>query len=89
MTVAEAVAAFLYEFGLTHAFGIVGGGNIHLWQAVHRKLNLISCHHEQAAVMAANAWARVRGDGAVGVAIVTTWSLSPSSAFDIPHLTRS
>lgn len=70
MTVAEAVAAFLYEFGLTHAFGIVGGGNIHLWQAVHRKLNLISCHHEQAAVMASTAYYRTCGK--LAPCIVTT-----------------
>ena len=74
LTVAQAIAEFLREKKVTTAFGIIGAGNIALFDAIARKkaTEIVCCHHEQAAVMAANAWARVRGDGAVGVAIVTT-----------------
>ena len=55
MTGAEQVAEILAEHGIRHAFGIIGGGNVVLWDAIHKlgKTEIISCHHEQAAAMAA------------------------------------
>jgi acetolactate synthase-1/2/3 large subunit len=59
MRCADYVAVDLVKRGITHAFGIVGGGNIHLWDALHQRVKLISCHHEQAAAMAATAYFRL------------------------------
>src|SRR3990167_1038132 len=55
MTKAEALAQWLATKEITHAFGIIGGGNAPLWDAIARleKTRLICVHHEQAAAMAA------------------------------------
>lgn len=73
MTVADHIAAFLAEKGVTHAFGIIGAGNAALFDAIRRaqKTEIVCCHHEAAAVMAAGGYARVRAP-CVGVSIVTT-----------------
>jgi acetolactate synthase-1/2/3 large subunit len=72
LTVADRIALFLAEKGVTHAFGIVGAGNVALLDAISRlgKTEFICCHHEQAAAMAATYYGRTRLS--VGVAIVTT-----------------
>ena len=72
MTVADSIAEFLADKGITHAFGIIGAGNVALFEAITRlaKTEIVCCHHEQAAVMAATFWGRVNGK--CGVAIVTT-----------------
>lgn len=72
MMVADGIAAVLAEKGITHAFGIIGAGNVALFDAISkaRATQIVCCHHEQAAVMAATAWGRYRH--AVGVAICTT-----------------
>lgn len=71
-TVADRIAAFLAEKGVTHAFGIIGAGNAALFEAIARlgKTEIVCCHHEAAAVMAATAYGRTKG--VCGVAIVTT-----------------
>jgi acetolactate synthase-1/2/3 large subunit len=63
---------FLAEKGVTHAFGIIGAGNAALFDAIARlaKTEIVCCHHEAAAVMAATYYGRARGT--CGVAIVTT-----------------
>ncbi len=73
MTVADSIAEFLAEKGITHAFGIIGAGNAALFDAIARRkaTEIVCCHHEQAAVMAATAYARTSKDG-IGCAIVTT-----------------
>jgi acetolactate synthase-1/2/3 large subunit len=73
MTVADTIAAFIAEKGITHAFGIIGAGNAALFAAIHRakKTEIVCCHHEQAAVMAASYSGRVHR-ARQGVAIVTT-----------------
>lgn len=55
MTRAETVAEWLANVGITHSFGIIGGGNIHLWDAIYRRgaTELVCTHHEQAAAIAA------------------------------------
>ena len=79
MTVAEAVADWLAEEGITHAFGIVGAGNLPLWEAITRKEKtaLICCHHEQAAAMAASFYQRA--GGGISVCLVTTGAGSSNS----------
>lgn len=71
--VCDHVAEWLAQKGITHAFGIIGGGNITLWEAIARltKTTLVSTHHEQAAVMAA-AFANSASDRIIAVSLVTT-----------------
>ncbi len=52
-------------------FLVPGGGIMHLVDSVRKsKLKAICCHHEQAAVIAAEGYARMKND--IGVALVTT-----------------
>lgn len=71
-TAADRIAQWLGQRGITHAFGIVGGGNVALWDAItrHKKTALVCTHHEQAAAMAAAYYQRV--SGRIAVALVTT-----------------
>ncbi len=57
---ADYVADFLVENGITHCFTVTGGGAMHLNDALgHREgLSVTYTHHEQAAAMAAEAYAR-------------------------------
>jgi acetolactate synthase-1/2/3 large subunit len=72
LTVADEVAAYLAERGVTCVFGIIGAGNMSLFDAIDRlgRTTVVCCHHEQAAVMAAAAYYRV--SGVVTAALVTT-----------------
>ena len=72
MTVADAIAVFLAEKGVSHVFTIIGAGNASLLDAIARKASteIVCCHHEAAAAMAATYWGRLRQS--CGVAIVTT-----------------
>lgn len=72
MTVADRIAEFLAEKGITHAFGIIGAGNASLFDAIARlgKTKIVCVHHESAAAMAATYFGRTRGS--CGVALVTT-----------------
>jgi acetolactate synthase I/II/III large subunit len=60
------------DFGVRHVFLISGGGNMHLLDSVGRnsEINYISTHHEQAAAIAAECYARLFGK--FGVCLVTT-----------------
>jgi len=71
-TVSDGVAIWLAEKEITYAFGIIGGGNVSLWDAIarHKKTQLVCCHHEQAAVMAATYYGRQCGR--IAIALVTT-----------------
>lgn len=70
--VCDAVAQWLAGRGIACGFGIIGGGNVALWDAIARlgRTELICCHHEQAAAMAASYYARC--SGRIGLALVTT-----------------
>ncbi len=63
MRVADAVADWLADKKITHAFGIIGGGNAVLFDAIQKKgaTALVCCHHEQAAAMASSYFNRIRG----------------------------
>jgi len=73
MRVADAVADWLAEKKITHAFGIVGGGNVTVFDAIQKKgaTEIICCHHEQAAAMASAYYNRIRG-GLESVVLCTT-----------------
>jgi acetolactate synthase-1/2/3 large subunit len=69
---AEQAAIALESMGVDTIFGITGAGNLALIDAIARttSIKIIYSHHEQAAVMEANGYARTSGK--VGVALVTT-----------------
>jgi len=58
--------------GVDHIFTVAGGGAIYLCDALAtaKKIKYVACHHEQAASMASEAYARVRQG--LGVALVTS-----------------
>ena len=61
--VADIIMDTLIEYGVTDCFAVVGGGAMHLDNAllVCEKMNKIFNHHEQACAMAAEAYARYSG----------------------------
>lgn len=52
MIVADYIADFLAEQGCTHAFGIVGGANLTLYEAIAKRLEVVAVCQEQAAAIA-------------------------------------
>lgn len=70
--VADYIADFIATLGVGHVFLLPGGGAMHLNDAVgkHPRLEVVACHHEQAAAIAAEAYGRIREN--IGVAMVTT-----------------
>ena len=67
MRVSDWIAQFVKSKGVEHVFGVVGGGSMVLNDAF-RDL-FVPCQHEQAAAMAAESYARLRG---IGCCLVTT-----------------
>lgn len=69
---ADYVAYFLVDKGVTDCFSVVGGGAMHLNDALGHKegLKVIYNHHEQACAMAAEAYARL--DNRIAAVCVTT-----------------
>lgn len=69
---ADYVADFLVEHGVTDCFSVVGGGAMHLNDALGHKegLTVTYNHHEQACAIAAEAYARL--DNKIAVVCVTT-----------------
>ncbi|MEO7026703.1 MAG: thiamine pyrophosphate-binding protein, partial [Caulobacteraceae bacterium] len=67
MRVADYIAGRLAEFGLTHVFLVTGGGAMHLNDAFGRAAGLthVCFHHEQAAAIAAEGYARLGGRPAI------------------------
>lgn len=61
--VADIIMNTLVEYGITDCFAVVGGGAMHLDNAllVSEKMNKYFNHHEQACAMAAEAYARYSG----------------------------
>lgn len=72
MRVADYVMNFLASKNVNHIFTVSGGGAIFLCDALSLEKNIkyVACHHEQAASIAAEAYARIKGD--LGVALVTS-----------------
>lgn len=69
---ADYVADFLVEHGVTDCFSVVGGGAMHLNDALGHKegLTVTYNHHEQACAIAAEAYARL--DNKIAAVCVTT-----------------
>lgn len=69
---ADYVADFLAEHGVKDVFSVVGGGAMHLNDALghHEKLHVTYNHHEQACAIAAEAYARI--DNRIAAVCVTT-----------------
>ena len=72
MIVADYIALFLADKGIKHVFSIVGAGNVAIFEAIRKldKTQIICVHHEQAAVMAAGGYYRIKQ--IPGVALLTT-----------------
>ena len=70
--VADYIFASIAKLGVKDVFLLPGGGVMHLVDALgqNKDLNFVPCHHEQAAAIAAEAYARVNEK--IGVALVTT-----------------
>jgi len=70
--VSELIAEALEQLGITHAFGIIGAGNVHLFEAIARRgyTEIICVHHEQAACMAVQTYYRT--NGRLSAALLTT-----------------
>ncbi len=70
--IAEHVAECLERLGIEHAFGIIGAGNVHLFEAIARRgfTEIVCVHHEQAATMAVQTYYRT--SGRLAAAILTT-----------------
>lgn len=69
---ADYVADFLVSHNINHCFSVVGGGAMHLNDAIghHKGIKVIYNHHEQACAIAAEAYARV--DNKIAAVCVTT-----------------
>ena len=69
---ADYVANFLTEHGITDVFSVVGGGAMHLNDALghHEGLRVTYNHHEQACAIAAEAYARL--ENRIAAVCVTT-----------------
>lgn len=72
MKVSDLIANFLEEKEIKHVFGIIGAGNAHIFDSIHKKgyTEIICVHHEQAACMAMQTYYRTSGK--VTAAILTT-----------------
>jgi len=70
--VSDIVIKFLEDKNIKHVFTVSGGGCIHLIDSLgkSKKLDYICTHHEQAAAIAAEGYARLKED--IGACIVTT-----------------
>lgn len=70
--VSDQVALLLEELGIRHAFGIIGAGNVHLFESIsrHGYTEIICVHHEQAATMAMQTYYRMHGK--LAAALLTT-----------------
>ena len=66
--VADFIAKFIYDYGVKHVFMLSGGGIMHLTDglACNKDLQVVCCHHEQAASMALEAYSRANGHFGVG-----------------------
>ena len=59
----DLIAQTLEELGITHAFGIIGAGNVHIFESIAKRgyTEIICVHHEQAATMAMQTYYRTNG----------------------------
>lgn len=72
MSGSDVLVQVLVDSGVRRIFAITGAGNLAIIDAIAREgsIKVVYSHHEQAAVMEAQGYARVTGE--IGVALVTT-----------------
>jgi acetolactate synthase-1/2/3 large subunit len=72
MKLSDYVIDFLVSSGVTHIFEVAGGSLAHLLDSLYGRKDIltVSMHHEQAAAMAAEGYARTKGG--IGVAMATS-----------------
>lgn len=70
--VANLIAEKLEQFDIRHAFGIIGAGNVHLFEAISKRgfTEIVCVHHEQAATMAMQTY--YRQSGRIAAVLLTT-----------------
>jgi acetolactate synthase-1/2/3 large subunit len=70
--VSDQVAILLEQMGIQHVFGIIGAGNVHLFESIsrHGYTEIVCVHHEQAATMAMQTYYRT--NGRIAAALLTT-----------------
>ncbi len=70
--VSDLIAQALEDLDIGHVFGIIGAGNVHLYEAIsrHGYTEIICVHHEQAACMAIQTYYRTCGK--LSAALLTT-----------------
>jgi acetolactate synthase I/II/III large subunit len=70
--VSDLIAESLEHLGIQHIFGIIGAGNVHLFESISRRgyTEIICVHHEQAACMAVQTYYRTNGK--LSAALLTT-----------------
>jgi len=61
--VSELIAESLEQLGIKHVFGMIGAGNVHLFEAIAKRgyTEIVCIHHEQAATMAMQTYYRTHG----------------------------
>ncbi len=71
-SVSEHIADYLEHRGIRHVFGIIGAGNVRIFEAISKKgyTEIICVHHEQAACMAMQTYFRISGQ--VTACLLTT-----------------
>ena len=64
MKLSDYVADFIAGLGVSHVYGVTGGGAMHLNDSIgkHPAYKFVFTHHEQAAAMAAEGHARILRD---------------------------
>ena len=71
MRLADYVMQFLEKLNVNHVFMLSGGGIMYLVDALGRSsMDYVCCHHEQAAGIAAQAYAMEKNS--LGVCMITT-----------------
>ena len=70
--VSDIIAHTLEQLGITHVFGIIGAGNVHIFESIakHGFTEIICVHNEQAATMAMQTYYRTSGK--LSASILTT-----------------
>lgn len=70
--ISDQIARLLEKTGIRHAFGIIGAGNVHLFESIsrHGYTEIVCVHHEQAATMAMQTYYRTHGK--LAAALLTT-----------------
>ena len=70
--VSDAIAGFFAKNKMEHLFGIIGAGNVHIFDSVYQTdgIEMVCVHHEQAACMAMQTYYRT--SGRVTASVLTT-----------------